>query len=254
MSHRLLSWTFLLTLSTPALAHNRAQTFQLPNCGGQAIVYRNDRQTVVKLEDVDECSNVTIDGQRQKMQIQYNERYSYVYSWQPTVYRDTLTLRVHSNSNRTEDYVRLTADGDDLQRPPRWQRPTRWDPRPAPVVTTYDDGFVYLDESRNSALLPECGGRMRIDLEYQRLVVRVEGPETCDRVRLTVFNQQPLIMESVRRLDHRGQVWTFALPERALRPGRNSLTLAVQNSRRDRADQVRYYFAEPRWFFASGGR
>jgi hypothetical protein len=221
------------------------------------MIYRNDRQTIIKIEDVTDCSNVSVNGQRLKMQ-SYKGRYSYVYTWQPTIYRDQLTLRIHSNSSRTEDHVRLRADDDYAgKRRPRWERPVAWKPHhpiPAPVVTVRENDLIYLDEARNSAALPSCGGRVRVDLEHQRLVVRLEGANTCDKVRLTVFNQQPLVMESVRRLDRDCEVWTFRLPDRAVRPGRNSLTLAVENRYRDRTDLVRYYFSDQRWFFASGGR
>ncbi len=255
MSHKLCTWTLGLLLSSPALAYSGSQHIDLPNCGGHAMVYRNERQTIVKIEDVTDCSNVSINGQRIKMQ-SYDDRYSYVYTWQPTFYREQLTLRVHSNTSRTEDYVQLRADEESAwKKRPRWERPVTWKPHhPAPVVTVRDDNLIYLDEARNSALLPSCGGRVRIELEQPKLIVRLEGGNSCDKVRLTVFNQQPLAMESVRRLDRNCEVWTFRLPERAVRPGRNSLTLAIENSYRDRADYVRYYFSDQRWFFASGGR
>jgi len=255
MSHKLFTWTLGLLIATPALAHTGSEHINLPSCGGHAVVYRNERQTIIKIEDVRECSNITVNGQRFKMQSHHGELYSYVYTWQPTIYRDQLTLRVHSNSSRTEDYVHLRADEKYSGRKrPHWERPVTWKPHHAPVVTVRENDLIYLDESRNSAHLPACGGRLRVELDHQRLVVRVEGRNTCDQVRLTVFNQQPLVMESVRRFDRGYQTWTFRLPERSVRPGRNSLTLAVQNSRRDRADYVRYYFSDQRWFFASGGR
>lgn len=256
MSFKLSTWTLGLLLSAPAFAHSGSQHIDLPNCGGHAMVYRNERQTIIKIEDVTDCSNVSVNGQRIKMQ-SLNDRYSYVYTWQPTFYREQLTLRVHSNTSRTEDYVQLQADENYAwKKKPRWERPN-WKPQypaPAPVVTVRDDDLVYLDEARNTALLPSCGGRVRVDIEQQKLIVRLEGANTCDRVRLTVFNQQPLAMESVRRLDRNCEVWTFRLPERAVRAGRNSLTLAIENRYRERADYVRYYFSDQRWFFASGGR
>jgi hypothetical protein len=256
MSFKLGIWTLGLLVSAPALAHSGTQHIDLPNCGGHAMVYRNERQTIIKIEDVTDCSNVSVNGQRIKMQ-NLNDRYSYVYTWQPTFYREQLTLRVHSNTSRTEDYVQLQADENYAgKKRPRWERPS-WKPHypaPAPVVTVRDDELIYLDEARNTALLPSCGGRVRVDIEQQKLIVRLEGANTCDRVRLTVFNQQPLAMESVRRLDRNSEVWTFRLPERAVRPGRNSLTLAIENRYRERADFVRYYFSDQRWFFASGGR
>ncbi|HYX33488.1 MAG TPA: hypothetical protein VE954_10270 [Oligoflexus sp.] len=258
MSHKFFTWTFGLIFASPALAYSGAQHIDLPNCGGHAMVYRNAHQTVIKIEDVRECSNLTVNGQRYKMQPQSHDRHAYVYTWRPTLYRDQLTLRVHSNSSRTEDYVHLHADEHENyggKRRPHWDRPVTWKPHhQAPVVTVREDDLIYLDEARNSSVLPACGGRVRVELERQRLLVRLEGPNTCDRVRLTVFNQQPLVMESVRRYDRGSQVWSFRLPERSVRPGRNSLTLAVQNSHHDRADYVRYYFSDQRWFFASGGR
>jgi hypothetical protein len=255
MSHKFFTWTLGLLFASPALATFGSQHFDLPNCGGHAMIYRNERQTVIKLEDVRECSNLTVNGQRFKMH-PHHDHHSYVYTWQPTVYQDQLTLHVHSNSKRTEDYVYVRADENhDRHQRPHWERPVTWKPHhPAPVVTVRDDDLIYLDESRNTALLPACGGRMRVDLEHQRLIVRLEGPNTCDRVRLTVFNQQPLVMESVRQWERGRQVWSFRLPERSVRPGRNSLTLAVQNGHHGRTDFVRYYFSDQRWFFASGGR
>jgi hypothetical protein len=255
MSHKLFTLTLGLLLSSPALAHLRSEHINLPNCGGHAMVYRNEHQTIIKFEDVANCSKVSVNGQRFKM-VSSHHRYSYVYTWKPTVYREKLVLRVHSNSSRTEDYVRLQADESYAwNKKPRWEQTPTWKPqRPAPVVTVRDDDLIYLDEARNTALLPSCGGRVRIDLDHQKLIVRLEGTHSCDRVRLTVFNQQPLLVDSVRRLDRHGETWTFRLPARAICAGRNSLTLAVENRYRDQADFVRYYFSDQRWFFASGGR
>jgi hypothetical protein len=255
MSHKLFTWTLGLLLSSPALAHLKSEHINLPNCGGHAMIYRNERQTIIKFEDVANCSKLSVNGQRFKMH-PHHSRYSYVYTWTPTVYREQLVLRVHSNSSRTEDHVRLRADESYAwKKRPHWERPVTWKPHvPAPVVTVREDRLIYLDEARNTALLPSCGGRVRVDLEHQKLIVRLEGAHTCDRVRLTVFNQQPLMLDSVRRLDRKSETWTFRLPERAIRAGRNSLTLAVENRYRDQADFVRYYFSDQRWFFASGGR
>ncbi|WP_141734858.1 hypothetical protein [Oligoflexus tunisiensis] len=254
MSHKIFTWTLGLLVSSPALALG-SQSISLRDCGGYAKVHRNEHQTLIKFENVKECSNLSVNGRRLKMH-QHHRHYSYVYTWKPTHHHDHLTLRVHSNSSRTEDVIRLQADHiHGHKHRPHWDRPVTWQPhRPAPVVTVRNDDLLYLDEARNTAHLPSCGGRVRVDLDHQKLIVRLEGPNTCDRVRLTVFNQQPLIMESVRRFDHGRQVWTFHLPARSVRPGRNSLTLAVQDSHRDRSDLVRYYFSDQRWFFASGGR
>lgn len=254
MSHKIFTWTLGLLISTPALALVGSETIDLPGCGGQAVVYRNERQTIIKFEDVRNCSNFTVNGQRFKMQSDDRQLYSYVYTWQPTIYRDQLRLRVHSNRSRTEDYLYLRADEKYSEKKrPHWQPPITSQPHHVPSVTIGKSDLIYLNESRNSAHLPACGGRLWVELDRQRLVVRVAGRSTCDQVWLTTFNQQPLVMESVRRFDRAYQTWTFRLPERAVRPGHNSLILALKNSRRDQADYVRYYFSDQRWFFARGG-
>jgi hypothetical protein len=135
MSHKFFTWTLGFFISTPALAHTGSEPIDLPSCGGHAVVYRNERQTVIKFEDVRECSNFTVNGQRFKMQADHRQLYSYVYTWQPTIYRDRLTLRVHSNRSRTEDYVHLRADEKYSRKKRRyWQRPLTSKPHHAAVV------------------------------------------------------------------------------------------------------------------------
>jgi hypothetical protein len=254
MSHKIFTWTLGLLMSSPALALAGSQSIPLRDCGGYARVYRSDHHTLIKLENVKECSNLSVNGRRLKMH-QHHHHYSYVYTWKPSHQHDHLSLKVHSNSSRTEDVIRLQADHlHHHHHRPHGDRPVAWKPHQSPVVTVRNNDLLYLDESRNTAHLPSCGGRVSVDMEHQKLVVRLEGHNTCDRVRLTVFNQQPFVMESVRHLDHGRQVWTFHLPARSIRPGRNNLTLTVQDSHRNRSDLVRYYFSDQRWFFASGGR
>ncbi len=255
MTHQLF-WTFCLLVSSPALAGKRMQTIDLPNCGGLAEIISNDRQTLIQFKDVDDCSNLTINSQKMKMQRQNSQQYTYVYTWQPSLYREQITLRLHSNSGKTEDYVRLRSDEENWSHndwKKKWARPARWEA--SHPVRDYDDSLIYLDDKRNTAWLPECGGQIRISIEQQRLLVKLEGgSQACEKVRLTVLNQRPLSMESIRRSDRSCQSWSFPLPERSLQAGRNSLTLKIESARENRSDLVRYYFSDQRWFFASGSR
>ncbi len=264
MTHLKYFSTLLFLLATPALSEHNFERFNLPNCGGHAEVRRNDRQTLIEFEDIEDCSNLTVNGQRIKMQVRSDGHYFFVYTWQPSLYRDRLDMRVHSNSGRTEDRLQIQTDerATAWNNNGRWgdygRRPVAWEGRrPAdslPVTRASGDSMLYLDEARNATDLPICGGRLRIDVQHQKLIIRLEGSQDCDRVRLSVLNQRPLVMENSRRLDRSCQVWTFHLPEYWLRPGRNSLTLSVQGARQERADLVRYYFSDQRYFFASGGR